>query len=119
MGVLPAIAWVRRESGVSELVVRPWRPGDSYQPLGAPGRAKISDVLTNRKVPREVRAGWPVVLCRRRIVWLPGHRIAHSVRVEDRSAPSWRLTLRDCLESDSARAIVRAGGARSASTRTR
>ncbi len=117
VGVLPAVAWIRRDMGAEFLTVRPWRPGDAFRPLGGPGTAKVSDLLTNEKVPHELRSGWPVVLCGDDIVWLPGYRIAHSVRVQRRGDPSWRLTLRRCLESDRAGAIVGPGGARSASTR--
>ena len=37
------------------LVVRSRRDGDRFFPLGAPGARKLSDVLTDRKVPREQR----------------------------------------------------------------
>lgn len=36
-------------------VLRHWHPGDRMHLLGAPGRAKLQDVLTNRKVPAAVR----------------------------------------------------------------
>ena len=37
------------------LVVRSRRDGDRFHPLGAPGGRKLSDVLTDRKIPRERR----------------------------------------------------------------
>ncbi len=33
------------------LIVRSWKPGDRFQPLGMKGRQLVSDFLTNRKVP--------------------------------------------------------------------
>lgn len=33
------------------LAVRPWRPGDRFRPLGAPGSRKLSDVLKDLRLP--------------------------------------------------------------------
>jgi tRNA(Ile)-lysidine synthase len=52
-----------------------WRgrvEGDRYRPLGAPGGAKVSGMLINRKVPAEVRESLPVVLAGDQILWVPG-----------------------------------------------
>ncbi len=38
-----------------DLVVRSRREGDRFYPLGAPGDRKLSDVLTDRKIPKEQR----------------------------------------------------------------
>ena len=38
-----------------DLIVRSRREGDRIWPLGAPGERKLSDVLTDRKIPREKR----------------------------------------------------------------
>lgn len=58
------------------LTLRPWRKGDRLCPLGMEGRQRISDILTQRKVPASDRAGqWVVEDADGRIVWLVGHRI--------------------------------------------
>ncbi|MCX7817814.1 MAG: tRNA lysidine(34) synthetase TilS [Kiritimatiellae bacterium] len=106
IGRLPATAWIARGTGREVLTVRRWRPGDAYRPLGAPGTAKLSDVFTNEKTPREVRARWPVVLQGREIIWLPGYRVAEAAKVKHPRAPSWRLTLRRRLERQGEATIV-------------
>ncbi|MGH7823074.1 MAG: tRNA lysidine(34) synthetase TilS, partial [Candidatus Binatia bacterium] len=56
----------------SRLRVRSAAPGDRVRPLGLGGSKKLQDVFVDRKVPKEERAGWPVVEVGSTIVWLPG-----------------------------------------------
>lgn len=44
------------------LTIRPWRPGDRIQPLGMEGEKKISDLLTDAKIPSHKRANARVIL---------------------------------------------------------
>ncbi len=54
-------------------LVRSWRPGDRLRPLGLGGSSrKLSDVFIDRKVPRRLRARWPIVEVRGEIAWVPG-----------------------------------------------
>ena len=78
-----------------------WRgrvDGDRYQPLGAPGSGKLSDLLINRKIPAEKREALPVVLAGSAIVWVPGLPPAESVRLLGPTKGALRLTwLGPCL----------------------
>jgi tRNA(Ile)-lysidine synthase len=78
-----------------------WRgraEGDRYQPLGAPGTAKLSDLLINRKIPAELREALPVVLAGSAILWVPGLPPADSVRLSGPTKGALRLTwLGPCL----------------------
>ena len=65
------------------LTVRPWQPGDTLQPLGMKGHKKVSDLLTDTKVPPHIRARVLVVADVARIVWVVGLRLADPVRVQD------------------------------------
>ncbi len=65
-GVLDAAALAR------ELEVRPWRAGDRMRPAGLGGSRALSDLFTDRKVPREARRQVPVVVSAGEIVWVPG-----------------------------------------------
>jgi tRNA(Ile)-lysidine synthase len=93
-GAWPTTAWLDagRVAG-RPLTVRPWRAGDRYHPLGAPGAAKIHDILVNMKVPRSLRAGLPVVECGGEIAWFPGHRVAEGWHVRSRTSPSVRIAM--------------------------
>ncbi|MCW5891781.1 MAG: tRNA lysidine(34) synthetase TilS [bacterium] len=53
------------------LVVRPPRPGDRVRIAGV-GTRKLSDVLIDRKVPREARGHLPVLVGDGTVLWVPG-----------------------------------------------
>ena len=94
VGVWPAEARVHwaRIAG-RRLVWRPWRAGDRMRPLGAPGSAKIHDLLVNLKVPHTERRTVTVVECDGEVIWLPGHRIAEGWQVRSARSPSAALRI--------------------------
>jgi tRNA(Ile)-lysidine synthase len=83
-------------SGIgSQLLVRYRRPGDRLQPLGAPGRRKVQDVLVDRKVPRDDRDILPIVTTvSGEIVWVAGEVLADPFRVTPLTESVVVLTLR-------------------------
>ncbi len=73
------------------LVLRPWQAGDGLRPLGIAGRKKVSDLLTDCRVPSYRRARALVLLSGEEVVWVVGHRLgAAAVGPETRRAA--RLT---------------------------
>ena len=83
-----------RELG-AQLIVRPRRPGDRLQPLGAPGRKKVQDVLVDRKVPKDDRDRVPIVTTEQgKIVWVAGEVLAEPFRVTSLTTTVVVLTLR-------------------------
>jgi tRNA(Ile)-lysidine synthase len=70
-------------AGRGPFVVRAWREGDRMAPLGMGGHTRsLQDLFTDRKVPREARAGVPVVECDGEIAWVPGVATSERFRVE-------------------------------------
>lgn len=57
------------------LTLRAWRPGDALRPLGLGGAKKVSDLLTDRKVPPQDRARQLVLVSDDAVVWVVGHRL--------------------------------------------
>jgi tRNA(Ile)-lysidine synthase len=72
------------------MVVRNFRPGDAFKPLGAGGRQKVKKFFIDKKVPRSERVKCPILLSRGKIIWVIGHRIDESVKV----MPSTRNVLK-------------------------
>lgn len=64
-----------------DLVVRPWRAGDRFVPLGMHEHKKVSDFLTDVKVPAHLKREVHVVTTGDEIVWVVGYRIADPMRV--------------------------------------
>lgn len=58
------------------LLLRPWQPGDAFQPLGMEGRhQKIQDFFTNNKVARlDKEKTWVLADASGAVVWLLGWR---------------------------------------------
>lgn len=70
------------------LLVRHRQAGDYMQPLGMQGKKKVSDILTDLKVPLPEKNNVRV-LCNAdgQIVWLIGYRLAEIGRITDFSTP--------------------------------
>ena len=54
------------------LDVRVVRPGDRLAPHGLSGSRKVQDLFVDHKLPRRLRAAWPLVVAGEQIVWIPG-----------------------------------------------
>lgn len=88
-------AWLDAELTGSELIVRPQKPGDRFQPLGLEhGSMKLSDFFVNFKLPQRARKFWPLVCAGGDIAWIPGFRIAHPFRVTEKTKQATRLILK-------------------------
>ncbi len=72
------------------LELRPWAAGDAFEPLGGRGTKRVSDLLTDARVPPQQRHGQLVLTAEDRIVWVVGHRLdAHAGARDGR--PAMRL----------------------------
>ena len=63
------------------LVVRNFRPGDRFSPLGVKGTQKLKKYFSNHKIPVGQRKKCPVLLSENNIIWVAGHRIDNSVKL--------------------------------------
>ena len=64
-----------------KLVLRFWKPGDRFKPLGMNGNQKISDFLINNKVNIFEKDHQTVLTADGQIIWVCGYRIDDSVRI--------------------------------------
>jgi len=65
----------------SELQVRSFRAGDRLWPFGLAGSLKVGDLFTNKKVPRSLRASWPLLWCGDQLLWVVGLRRSDAAAV--------------------------------------
>jgi len=75
------------------LVLRPRREGDSFVPLGSPGRQTVSDFLTNLKLTRRAREGVRCVCDDLGIVYLAPLRIDERAKVTKDTRSLLRIEL--------------------------
>jgi tRNA(Ile)-lysidine synthase len=65
----------------SDIVLRHWRAGDRFQSIGLKSPAKLQDLFTNQKIPREQRHKLIVAEARGEIFWVEGLRIAEHFKL--------------------------------------
>ena len=77
----------------NEFLLRQWEQGDSFVPLGMQGEKKISDYLTDVKVPAHLKSKYLVLTNKGEIVWLVGLRINDKFKLTNKT----RKVLKLCL----------------------
>ncbi len=77
----PARAFLDARAVRGKLSARLWRPADRMVPLGMTSHRKVSDLLTDRKVPAFRKPLTPVILAGRRIIWVCGVGLDDRARI--------------------------------------
>ena len=63
------------------IIIRKWRYGDFFYPLGMNRKKKLSDYLIDRKLSRQDKEHILVLECNEKIVWIIGERIDNRYRI--------------------------------------
>jgi len=78
----PSCVYLDADHFTHDLVVRQWKSGDSFYPLGMNGqKKKIQDFFSDIKLSRTRRSEVPLVVAPEGIVWVAGFRPDHRFRV--------------------------------------
>jgi tRNA(Ile)-lysidine synthase len=72
------------------MVIRNYRQGDAFRPMGMDGTQTLKKFFIDKKVPRNERIKCPILLSRNKIIWVVGHRADESVKM----TPSTRNVLK-------------------------
>jgi tRNA(Ile)-lysidine synthase len=86
------VALLDADKLVFPLVIRRWRDGDLFVPLGMEGRKKVSDLLVDMKVPVAEKRRQFVVTSGDDIVWVAGRRTDNRFRVGPATENVLRIT---------------------------
>jgi tRNA(Ile)-lysidine synthase len=75
-----------------EIVVRHWRAGDRFHPIGMSRSVKLQDLFINAKVPRAKRHQLVVAEARSGIFWVEGLRISENFKLtaQTKRALAWK-----------------------------
>jgi tRNA(Ile)-lysidine synthase len=65
----------------SEFIIRRWKPGDSFYPLGMKNSKKVSDFLNEQKVESSDKKNHLILVNRNNVVWIIGLRIDERFKV--------------------------------------
>jgi len=79
------VAYMDEEKLQFPLLIRKWEHGDSFKPFGLRGRKKISDFLTDLKLPFIEKENQLVVCSGDDICWVVGHRIDDRFKISNKT----------------------------------
>jgi tRNA(Ile)-lysidine synthase len=65
------------------LILRNWRAGDGFCPVGSRGVRKLKELFRERKIPEVRRSLWPVLAAGTQIVWVRGFPPGGSAAASD------------------------------------
>jgi tRNA(Ile)-lysidine synthase len=66
----------------NKIILRHWRAGDRFQPIGLKSAVKLQDLFTNAKIPRERRRELILAeIIRGEIFWVEGLRISENFKI--------------------------------------
>lgn len=67
------------------LLVRNFRQGDRFKPLGVSGHKKLKDLFIENKIPLSIRATLPLVVMGQEILWIPGYGRSETALVVEKT----------------------------------
>ena len=88
------VAYFDAEALGRELVVRPWRHGDRFVPLGQEQKKKLGRFMIAAKIPRRWRENIPLVVSPQQVAWLVGCRLDNRVKMTAATERALRLEFR-------------------------
>jgi len=83
----------------SRIILRHWRAGDRFQPIGMRSAVKLQDLFTNAKIPRDLRGRLMLATTTRgEIFWVEQMRIAEGFKLTPQTARRLRWTWKAARE---------------------
>ena len=92
----PWTAFLNAERITYPLMIRNFRPGDRFVPLGMSGHKKLKDFFIDLKIPSEVRARIPILTERDMPIWVCGFRIDDRFKVSSKTKKVLKVTFDKC-----------------------
>jgi tRNA(Ile)-lysidine synthase len=93
-GADPWTAYLDADAVGASLILRPYAAGERFAPQGQRGHsAKISEYMINVKVPRDRRAGWPLLVGLGGPAWLCGLRLDERAIVRPETTTIWEVRI--------------------------
>ncbi len=76
------------------LLIRKWKQGDYFQPLGMTGFKKVSDFFIDQKIPIHEKENIWLLCSGKKIVWIMGQRIDNRFKVTPQSNQVLKITIK-------------------------
>ena len=75
------------------LLIRKWKQGDYFQPLGMQGMKKVSDFFIDQKIPLHEKENTWLLCSGKKIVWIMGHRLDDRFKVTPQTLRVLKIVL--------------------------
>jgi tRNA(Ile)-lysidine synthase len=76
------------------LLIRKWKQGDYFQPLGMTGFKKISDFLIDEKIPVHQKENTWLLCSGPKVVWVMGHRIDNRYKITEETRQVLKIEIK-------------------------
>ncbi|PKL83805.1 MAG: tRNA lysidine(34) synthetase TilS [Ignavibacteriae bacterium HGW-Ignavibacteriae-3] len=90
-GATGRVEFISADGLTRNFVLRRWKSGDRFKPLGMKNFKKVSDFLTDQKIPTSGREKQLVLLNRNQIVWIVGLRIDERVKLNSKTKKVYKI----------------------------
>lgn len=77
------------------LLIRKWKQGDYFQPLGMSGFKKISDFLIDEKIPIHQKENTWLLCSGQKVVWVMGHRIDNRFKITEETRQVLKIKIKE------------------------